>query len=217
MRPEGLERYSAGTGPLHRLDARLKLIAALACVVTAVATPMGAWRALGALGLVLVFLIGLSGIPPRELGRRWLGFFLVVGFLAVMVAPTHPARARLGLAVVASSILTKNGLALLTMLLLAGVTPFPKLLVAMRKLGMPLILVSTLQFMDRYRHVLLDELDRMATARRARTFGRRRTLPWSLLTGLIGLLFLRTFERAERVHDAMIARGWQGTLHSLEE
>lgn len=217
MRPEGLERYNAGTGPLHRLDARIKLIAALVFVVTVVATPIGAWQMLGALGLVLFFLIGLSGIPPRELARRWLGLFLVVGFLAVLVAPTHPARTDHGLAVVALSILTKNGLALLTMLLLAGVTPFPKLLAAMRRLGMPLILVSTLQFMDRYRHVLLDELDRMATARRARSFGRRRTLPWSLLTGLIGMLFLRTFERAERVHDAMIARGWQGALHSLDE
>jgi cobalt/nickel transport system permease protein len=217
MRPEGLERYNAGTGPLHRLDARIKLIAALVFVITVVATPMGAWQSLGALGLVLFFLIGLSGIPPREVARRWLGLFLVVGFLAVLVAPTHPARGHHGLAVVAFSILTKNGLALLTMLLLAGVTPFPKLLVAMRRLGMPLILVSTLQFMDRYRHVLLDELDRMATARRARSFGRRRTLPWSLLTGMIGILFLRTFERAERIHDAMIARGWQGALHSLDE
>jgi cobalt/nickel transport system permease protein len=217
MRPEGLELYSAGTGPLHRLDARIKLVAALVFVCTVVATPMGAWQLLGTLGLVLFFLIGLSGIPPRELARRWLGLFLVVGFLVIMAAPVHPARERLGLPVVAMSILIKNGLALLTMLLLAGITPFPRLLVAMRKLGMPLILVSTLQFMDRYRHVLLDELDRMATARRARTFGRRRTLSWSVLTGLIGMLFLRTFERAERVHDAMIARGWQGALHSLDE
>ena len=106
------------------------------------------------------------------------------------------------------SILIKNGLALMTMLVLAGTTPFPRLLTAMRRLGVPLVLVATLQFMERYRYVLLDELDRMATARRARTFRRRGTLSWSLLGGLIGMLFLRTFERAERVHDAMIARGW---------
>jgi cobalt/nickel transport system permease protein len=216
MRPEGLERFSRGFSPLHRLDARIKLIAALLLVVTIVLTPMGAWRTLGSLGLFLMFLIGLAGIPPREFGRRWLGLFVVVGFLAIMVAITHPAREHLGFAVVASSILLKNGLAILTMLLLAGVTPFPTLLRAMRKLGMPRILVSTLQFMDRYRHVLLEELDRMAVARRARTFNRR-ALPWSLLTGLIGMLFLRTFERAERVHDAMIARGWQGVYRNLDE
>jgi cobalt/nickel transport system permease protein len=57
----------------------------------------------------------------------------------------------------------------------------------------------------------------MATARRARTFGRRGVLSWSLLGGLIGMLFLRTFERAERVHDAMIARGWDGSIRSLDD
>ena len=87
----------------------------------------------------------------------------------------------------------------------------------MRKLGMPLVLVATLEFMERYRHVLVDELDRMATARRARTFNRRRALSWSLLAGLIGELFLRTFERGERVYGAMVARGWQGTLHHLDD
>jgi cobalt/nickel transport system permease protein len=65
--------------------------------------------------------------------------------------------------------------------------------------------------------VLAEELTRMATARRARTFNRRGTLSLSLAGGLIGLLFLRAFERAERVHGAMVARGWQGTLHSLDD
>ena len=63
----------------------------------------------------------------------------------------------------------------------------------------------------------MNELDRMATARRARTFNRRDSLAWSLLTGLIGMLFLRTFERAERVHGAMLARGWDGAIRSLDD
>jgi cobalt/nickel transport system permease protein len=217
MQLEGLERHSAGTGPLHRLDARIKLAAALVFIMILVATPIGSWRTLGSGGLVLVFVVGLAGIPPRELGRRWLAFFVLVGFLTIMVAPAHPARAQHGLWVVASTILIKNSLALLTMLVLAGTTPFYKLLAALRRLGVPRVLVATLQFMDRYRHVLFDELDRMATARRARTFDRHGSLAWSLLTGLIGMLFLRTFERAERVHGAMVARGWDGAIHSLDD
>jgi cobalt/nickel transport system permease protein len=217
MRFDGLERYSARTGPLHQLDARLKLIAAFGFVVIVVATPLRASTVLGIEGLVLALVIGLSGIPPGELGRRWLTFFVLVGFLAILLAPGHPERARLGVWVVALGILAKSSLAFLFMLVLAGTTPFPKLLTALRKLGVPRVLVATLQFMDRYRHVIVDELGRMATARRARTFNRHGTLGWSLLSGLIGMLFLRTFERAERVHGAMVARGWDGVLRSLDD
>jgi cobalt/nickel transport system permease protein len=217
MRLERFERFSMGSSVLHQLDARAKLIAALVMVIVAILTPIGAWTAFAAEGLVLALVVWLSGIPPRELARRWLTVFVVVGLLAVLVAPQHPARADHGLLVVAASIVIKNGLALLTVLVLAGVTPFPKLLGGLRKLGVPNLLVSTLQFMDRYRHVLLDELDRMTTARRARTFSRRGSLSWSMLTGLIGQLFLRSFERAERVHGAMLARGWQGTMRSLDD
>jgi cobalt/nickel transport system permease protein len=217
MRLESVAHERASAGPLDRLDARFKLIAALVFVIIAVTTPIGAWTAFGAEFLVLSFVIGLSGIPPRELARRWLGLFVLVGFLAVLVAPAHPARAQHGLAAVAATILIKNGLALLTMLVFAGVTPFHKLLGALRALGVPVVLVSTLQFMERYRYLLVDQLQRMATARRARTFTRGDALSWSVLAGLIGTLFIRTFELAERVHGAMIARGWQGTLHHLDD
>jgi cobalt/nickel transport system permease protein len=216
MRLEFLERYCEGDGPLHRLDARSKLVATLAFVVLVVATPVGSWRPLAAEALVLAFIVGLSGVPPRELLVRWLGFFALVGFLAIMVALAHPRRAELGVAVILLTILAKNSLAFLATLVLVNVTPFRKLLAAMRRLGMPLVLVSTLQFMYRYLHVLVDELDRMVKARRSRTFRRSGRLDWGLLTGLIGVLFLRAFERGERVHAAMIARGWDGTIRSLD-
>ena len=71
--------------------------------------------------------------------------------------------------------------------------------------------------MERYVHVLTDELSRMITARRARSFRRGGILTWSLITGMLGMLLLRSFERAERVHAAMVARGWDGTIRSLED
>ena len=204
-------------GRSQRLDARIKLIAAVAFVVITVLTPIGAWTWYGALGFVLALLIGLSGVPPRELIRRWLTFLLLIAFLALVLAPNHPARADAGLSGVAASILIKNSLAIIAMLVLAAVTSFQSLLLAMRKLGMPLVLVATLGIMERYRYVLADELNRMATARRARSFTRRGTFSLGLAGGLIGVLFLRALERAERVHGAMVARGWQGTFPSLEE
>jgi cobalt/nickel transport system permease protein len=216
MRLEFLERYSEGDGPLHRLDARWKLVVTLGFVILVVATPVGRWQPLAAEGLVLAFVIGLSGVPPRVLLARWLGFFVLVGFLGLMIAPAHPKRAELGVGVVLLSFLARNSLAFLATLVLVHVTPFRSLLVAMRRLGVPSVLVSTLQFMYRYLHVLADELDRMSKARQSRTFRHSGRLDWGLLTNLIGVLFVRAFERGERVHAAMLARGWDGTIRSLD-
>jgi cobalt/nickel transport system permease protein len=217
MRLEALEAFEGNSSPLHRLDARFKILGALAFVIAVVATPMGWWRLLGTLGLGLAFLIRLSGVPSRVLFLRWLGFFVPVSFLAAMAAPSLSARAGLGLGTVILTILIKNSLAFLMMLLLASVTPWQTMLVAMRKLRMPQGLLATLQFMERYLHVLGDQLGRMITARRARSFHARGILSWNQLTGMIGMLLLRSMERAERVHAAMTARGWDGTIRSLDD
>jgi cobalt/nickel transport system permease protein len=217
MRLESLEDRGDRSRPLHRLDACLKLLFALAFVVFVVAVPIGHWRLLGSLGLLLALLLGLAGASPRALLVRWLGFVTLVSFLAVMIAPGLPATAEYGFGAVLAAILIKNSLAFLMMLLLSEVTTWRDLLAAMRRLGVPMVLVATLQFMERYLHVLGDELGRMLTARRARSFRSGGTLSWTLLTGVIATLLLRSFERAERVHDAMTARGWDGTIRTLED
>ena len=90
MRLDTLERHREATGPLQRLDARVKLIVALALIIAVIAMPIAAWRWYGGAGLFLAFIVGLSGIPPREVARRWLGLFVLVAFLVVMIAPAHP-------------------------------------------------------------------------------------------------------------------------------
>lgn len=216
MRLELIEGPYDGDGPIQRIDARWKLLATLVYVIAVVATPIGWWRILAAEGLVLAFVVGLSGVPPRVLFVRWLGFLALFGFLTLMIAPSRPERAEHGLAAVVLAILAENSLALVATLLLVQVTPFRTLLVALRRLGVPATLVATLQFMYRYLFVLTEELERMVQARRARTFRRTGRLDWGLLTGLIGVLFLRSYERGERVHAAMLARGWDGTVRNLD-
>jgi cobalt/nickel transport system permease protein len=78
------------------------------------------------------------------------------------------------------------------------------------------VLVATLHFMDRYAGVLAGERNRMMLARRARSFSRHGRLGMSALGGLLAALFVRSMERGERVHSAMLARGWDGTLRSLD-
>ena len=217
MRFDALDRdRSPAQGPLHQLGPRVKLVVTIAYVVVVVLTPPRLWQVLAAESLVLALAIGLSGVAPMELFRRWLGFLVLVGFLAAMVAPGHPESARLGVVVVALVILAKNSLAFLAMAVLVHVTPFRVLLAAMGRLGLPTLMVSTLQFMERQLHILVDELGRMVQARRSRTFRRSGRLSFVLLTSLIGMLFLRSFERGERVHSAMLARGWDGVIRTLD-
>jgi cobalt/nickel transport system permease protein len=203
-------------GPLHRIDPRVKLVATVAYIAGVVATPSGSWRLLAAEGLALAFAVGLSGASPPALIRRWLAGLVLVGFLAAMIAPGQPDRHRLGVVAVALAIVAKNSLAFLAMMVLVHVTPFRTLLAAMGRLGLPALIVSTLQFMERQVHILGDELHRMVQARRSRTFRRSSRLDFGRLAGLIGMLFLRSFERGERVHAAMLARGWDGTVRSLD-
>jgi cobalt/nickel transport system permease protein len=217
MRLDDPRPASGAPGWLGRLDARFKLSFALAVVVLVVATPIGAWRLLGSLGLLLALLIGLAGMSVRTLFYRWAGFALLVGFLALMVAPGLPARAEHGLLAVVLTLLAKNSLAFLMMLVLGSVTPWREVLRAMRRLGVPAVLVATLQFMERYLHVLLDELERMTRARRARSCRPTGILSWRSLCGLLGSLLLRSFDRSERVHWAMLARGWDGTIRTLDD
>jgi cobalt/nickel transport system permease protein len=199
------------------LDPRWLVVATVAFVLLVVATPPTAWRAFVIEGLVLSFFMGLSGLSPRTLLRRWLAFLVLVVFLAAMVALGRSRSAGQGaIFEVFAGVVAKNGLAFGAMLILGGVLPFPRLLGALSRLGIPAVLVTTLHFMERYVHVLIDELGRMLQARRARNFRRSGRLDWGILGGLLGVLFVRAMERGERVHAAMLARGWDGTIGALD-
>jgi len=107
------------------------------------------------------------------------------------------------------SALIKSNLCVIAMLLLTWTTPFHDILQELRRLRMPLVMLTTLALMYRYLPVLADESRRMQRARAARTFSRRRLLAWHSLSTILGQLFVRSAERAERIYLAMCARGWK--------
>ena len=101
---------------------------------------------------------------------------------------------------------------------LVNVIPFDQLLATLRRSGVPAILLAILAFMYRFVFVLWDELDTMRTARRARAFDRAGAFfRWRNGASMIGMLLIRALERSERVYGAMCARGWDGTLRTLDE
>jgi cobalt/nickel transport system permease protein len=203
-------------GPLDRFDARIKLVTTLAFVIAVVLTPIGWWGILALEAVIFAIILAISRLPVSDLARRWIRFAPLVLFLAAVIAPGHPARPSFGFWAVWGTIVAKNSLAFGAIVVLSAVTPFARILTAMRQLGVPSVLVATLHFMVRYIHVLGEELGRMVQARRARSF-RRNSLDFGMLTGLIGVLFVRAMERGERVHNAMLARGWDGSIRSLDD
>lgn len=198
------------------IDARWTLLLAVAYVTAVACTPPAAAIPLAIeAGLLVAAVLATRIELPRLLGR-WLRFLPALLFLALLIAPGHPAREQLGWRGVARAIVLKNSLAFLAMMVLARVTAFPRVLAALGRLGVPAVLVSTLRFMERQTHLLADDLRRMLQARRARSFRRPGRHDAAMLGGLVAMLFLRSLERGERVHAAMLARGWDGTMPTLD-
>jgi cobalt/nickel transport system permease protein len=203
MEHDFLDRYSRMSSPVHRLPASAKLVAALAIVVFLTWVPRGEWVWLQGAAVLLLAVTGLAGLPWGFVIRRLLFAELFVVGVAVM-ALLQPDGLRLFLFLVA-----KSTLCLLTMVLLANTTPFAELLRVLKAARVPALLVTTLSLMYRYMFVLLDESQRMRRARLSRTFTARQARSWRTRASVLGQLFIRSGERAERIYGAMCARGWR--------
>jgi cobalt/nickel transport system permease protein len=189
--------------PVHRLPAAAKLWMALSMIVGTVLVPWE-WRA-WFIGMVVLLSLAvlLSRIAIGFLVRRLLLLSSFV-FGVVLVNALQASGHKSWLALAA-----RSGLCLFTVVLLANTTPFGKILGALRSARVPPLLVTTLALMHRYLFVLLDESERMRRARASRTFQRQRRVRWHLLGTMVGQLFVRASERAERIYSAMCARGWK--------
>lgn len=210
-----LDRYGRWRTVCHRLPARLKLFVTLAVVITGVSLPAEHWPVHGALGSLVFMGHTLARIPLAYIGRR-LAWFLPMVFILSMSLPLAQGFAS-GWNIMAA-IMFRSTLAFLALLWLVNVMPFEQLLVTLRRLWVPEVLVAMLAFMYRYIFVLWDELDKMRVARRARSFGSAGYWDrWRTSAQLIGMLLIRAMERAERVHGAMCARGWDGHVRFLDE
>ncbi len=203
MRHDFLDRYSRLQSPIHTLPAWLKLGAALGVLVGVVSVPLwsGAFLA-GAAGFLIV-VAAVARIPPRFLIVRLLAFLpFVVGI--ALFGLLRPDGLTLFL-----STLARSTLCIFTMILLSNTTPFNELLGVLRHLRIPAVIVTVLALMYRYVFVLIDEAERMNRARKSRTFLPGRQRSWRLVASVIGQLFVRSTERAERIYAAMTARGWR--------
>jgi cobalt/nickel transport system permease protein len=190
-------------GALRRAPAGLKLAVALALVLTVVLLPRTQLAGLLAVAILLAGLLAASRIHFLFLFKRMLLLEpLVLGVAGLMWFQPGGGR-------IFALVMFKANLCLLTTVLLANTTPFTELVGVLQRLRAPWLFVTTLTLMHRYLFVLADEAERMRRARASRTFTRGRRFQWQALSSVVGQLFVRASERAERIYNAMCARGWK--------
>lgn len=216
--PHGHRLHFHGHSPLHRAPAHLKVAGLVGFMLVVVATPLAWFPVFAAYAVVLAVLVAVSGVPVPYLARRMVVETPVLVFAAVLpFVASGPSVEVAGLSVsgpglvAAAGLVTKATLGVLASLLLAATTDPRDLLAGLERLRVPAQLVQIMGFMIRYLDVVTDELRRMRTARESRGFTARDPRHWPVLGRSVGALFIRSFERGERVHLAMIARGYDGS------
>ena len=209
---------------LHRMRPERKLVCLLVFVLLVVATPRTWFAAFGLELLVVLALARLATVPLPHLIRRMVVElpFVVFALLVPFVA-TGPRVEVLGIAVsrpgllAAWALLAKGTLGVLASLLFASTTQPRDVLLALQRLRVPRQLVEITAFMVRYLDVVGGDLRRMRIARESRGFHGRGPAQWPVLAKASGALFIRSYERGERVHLAMLSRGYTGQMPTLDD
>jgi cobalt/nickel transport system permease protein len=203
VRHSFIDRYAHLDSPLHILEPRSKILAFTALIVCVLSIPTGRGLLLVAYFFAAAILMGISQIPlPFILGRT----LLILPFI-VLASLAAPWRGFPGLA----ALFIRAVLCLVLLILLTNTTRFVELLRGLRRFGCPQVLVMNLSFLYRYFFVLTEEAMRMKQARDCRRVGRAPFLEeLRILGSMLGTLLIRSFERAERMHGAMLSRGYCG-------
>lgn len=208
-----------GTTLVHRTAPEIKIVAAFLVVLCVVATPRHVFWAFGLYALLVLGTAKVAAVP-----LRWLAGRLLIEVPFVLLAFVLPFTAGgervdvLGLALSAEgllagwNILAKGTLGLGTSLLLAATTAPKDLLLGLQRLRTPQALTTIAALMLRYAEVIVAEAGRMRIARIARGHDPRFLWQAGATARGVGSLFIRSYERGERVHLAMLSRGFTGAM-----
>jgi len=234
MHFDAFDRYHDTNSFIHRLDPRVKVIVTVAFILSNALLPDGAWMAFGLSWLFLLFANVFSELGGLFTFKRSLIAlpFALVAVTVLFSIPGNPLTAfhfifwdltitDAGLLRFVS-ILIRSWLSVQMAILLVGTTRFPDIVHALEHLRVPSILTTIIAFLYRYLFVLVDEVFRLLRAREARSAavtGVRSggSVAWraGIAGNMAGQLFLRSYERSDRVYNAMLARGYTGQLQTI--
>jgi cobalt/nickel transport system permease protein len=212
------------TSRVHRLDPRAKILGLVTVTVVAVSTPVHAWPVYAGCGLALVAVAAVGRIPARTIWRRARVVLPLVLFVAVFVPFFRKGGATVDLGPLSVSqagmetfgaVAAKATIGTVSAVLLGATTTFPSVLRGLEALRVPRAFTLIAAFMYRYLFVIVEEAHRMRTALAARAYRPRNALQAGPIGRAVTALFLRTYGRGERVHLAMLARGYRGSMPQL--
>jgi len=227
MHHKMLDHFAGRDSAVHRLDPVAKVLATVAVVLATVLVGRDRFAALGPVAVALGVFHALGRVPVGYTLRRLaivspFALALAVTFpffeagrtvWAIPVGPWWTLRVTDAGLLRAANLLAKFLLCFWATMLLVATTRFQDVVGALGRLRVPRAMVAQLGFLYRYLWVMIDEMMRMRRAREARDGGRG---TWGLglrsRAGLVGVLFLRSYGRAERIYWAMAARGFDGTI-----
>ncbi|MEI5099458.1 cobalt ECF transporter T component CbiQ [Streptomyces sp. PmtG] len=216
--------YRHGHSAVHALPPHTKLAAVFCFVVVVVSTPRDAVWAFGAYALLLATAAFAARVPPAFLLKRLLIEVPFVAFALLLPFVAQGERTEaLGLSLSVNglwgawNVLAKGTLGVAASVLLAATTELRELLLGLQRLRLPPLLVQIASFMIRYGDVIADETHRMRIARESRGFEASGVRHWGVLAKSAGALFIRSYERGERVHLAMVSRGYAGSMPVIDE
>lgn len=210
MHQRTLDQWSRGASWLHRRDARAKALGTLALLALISSAPVRAAPLYLGVTAILAAGILVARLPlAAVLLRAAIVIPLSLTFAALVAIQGDVAKA--------AALVVRTYLSAAAALLLVGVTPLPKLLDGLRRLGVPKMIILTTQFLYRYLFVLVEQSQHMRIAASARGGGR---VLWAIglrrAAGSVAVLFARSYDRAEGIYRAMLARGFQGEFRLLE-
>ena len=234
MHFDAFDRYHETESFIHRLDPRAKVIVTVAFILSNALLPDGAWLAFAISWLFLLFLNALSNLGILFTFKR---SFVALPFalVAITVLFSIPGKALtsfhflmwnltitdMGLLRFVT-ILVRSWLSVQMAILLVATARFPDIVHALEHLRVPSILTTIIAFLYRYLFVLADEVFRLLRARESRSAAAAGTksggsVMWraNIAGNMAGQLFLRSYERSDRVYNAMLARGYTGHLQTM--
>lgn len=230
MKHAYIDEHSGIDSLIHRVDPRIKIIGFVIFILFVIFTKPASFIALALYGVLIAVLILLSKIPLSFILKRTLVIIPFVLMVTIFIPFLNKGEVAGGYSfgslkltvaydglMIFWNVLIKGYLCILCMILLVTSTRLSKLLKALEKLRCPLIFTMILSFMYRYIFVIQDELMKMKQAKEARSVGGSLWFHTRVLANMIGVLFMKSYERGENVYLAMCSRGFDGKINTVDD